>query len=139
MQNCGCWARLTARVRTMLLSWLERRFCQRVSHQLFQERERFFLHARLTGNVHRVQSLNDELALATQQMLATQRDVTCSLVRTAKRWIRLLPAKPAACHIEETPASQNSLGRLAEHLETMAGSSPLAASTGETRPSPPRR
>lgn len=135
MHDFGRWATVVAaRVRKKLLSWLERRFCQRVSRQLFQERERFFVHARLAGNVHRVQSLNDELALATQETLARQRDVTCSLVRAAKRWIGLLPAMPA-----ETSAQQGSLGRLAEQLETMAGARPPSVSSGEPRPSLPRR
>ncbi len=139
MENGGCWATLVAaRVRKKLLSWLERRFCQRVSQQLFQERERFFVHARLTGNVRRVQWLNDELALATQTTLASQRDVTCSLVRTAKKWLGLLPATPATSGLTETPAQQESLGQLAEQLETMAGARPPSTSSGEPHPSLPR-
>jgi hypothetical protein len=144
MQNGGPWAaRVAAQLRHRLLSWLEHRFCQRFSQQVFQqllqERERFFLHARLTGNVHRVQSLNDELALATQQRLATERHVTCSLVRMAKKWIGSLPVHPEARDLAETPAHHESLRRLSERLETLSISHPQSASSGETRPSLPRR
>lgn len=92
MENRGRWVEFASEVRKWILSWLETRFCQRYSEELFHARERSFMQARLNGNVHRVRSLNDELALATQETLANRQDVTCRLLRTAKKMVSKLPS-----------------------------------------------